>query len=248
MWDRSGFDLLVAQERSSDDHWGQSSPSTWPSYCCNSWNTPEKPSESVSSLQNQSAKSVIRDREPLEQQFGFYFTLFKGWFLIQMKKVNFSRSHSWHKWGGSIITSWVKMSTLNPPVCSEGHWSQIARPYRFSCRECWEGEWWGWENEGWIKEIKKEYLHLQTFFSLPPPICAKGLFISPSELSVSLLSLSFHPARAHMWKGQSHGGARVTFERTWQSEDHFVCEAAIPHLRPVSPLAAARFPKALLST
>lgn len=139
------------------------------------------------------------------------------------------------------------MSTLNPSVYYKGHWSQTARPYRFSCRECWEGEWWGWENEGWIKEIKKKYLHLHTFFS-PPPICAKGLFLSPSELSVSLLSLSFHPARAHMWKGQSHGGAWVTFEWTWQSEDHFVCEAVIPHLRPVSPLAAARFPKALLST
>lgn len=87
-----------------------------------------------------------------------------------MKKVNFSRSHSWHKWGGSIITSWVKMSTLNPPVCSEGHW----RPYRFSCRECWEGEWWGWENEGWIKEIKKKYLHLQTFFFSLRPSVPKG--------------------------------------------------------------------------
>lgn len=229
MWDRSGFDLLVAQERSSDDHWGQSSPSTWPSYCCNSWNTPEKPSESFSSLQNQSAKSVIRDREPLEQQFGFYFTLFKGWFLIQMKKVNFSRSHSWHKWGGSIITSWVKMSTLNPPVCSEGHWSQIARPYRFSCRECWEGEWWGWENEGWIKEIKKEYLHLQTFFFPPSAhLCQRAFHISVRALGLPPLVIfssceSSHVKRPVSRRSTSHVWANLT---KWRSLRMWGCDSS----------------------
>lgn len=86
-----------------------------------------------------------------------------------MNKVNFSRSHSCHKWGGSIITSWVKMSTPNPPACSEGHWRQTDRPYRFSCREERVSD-----DDERMKEIKKKYLHLHTFFLSLRPSVPKG--------------------------------------------------------------------------
>lgn len=86
-----------------------------------------------------------------------------------MNKVNFSHSLSWHEWGRSIITSWVKMSSPNPPVCSEVHWSQTARPYRFSCREARVSD----EVER-MKEIKKKYLHLHTFFLSLHPSVPKG--------------------------------------------------------------------------
>lgn len=50
------------------------------------------------------------------------------------------------------------------------------------------------QNEGWIKKI----FALAHLWSRRLSVFAKGLFISPSELFVSLLSLSLHPGRAHM--------------------------------------------------